>query len=116
MQHDCAGTHKGGCTFSSDLTQLARADAVLFSAQLFPGLGRFEEVMRAVARSPSTSSILWNTEAVDSFRLGPQLPVLSIYRSIYLFIDLSVYLSICLSIYLSLYLSIYLSIYLYTYT
>lgn len=76
MQHECTGIHSGTCTFSSDLTQLARADGVLFSAQLFPGLGRFEEVMRTVARLPNTSTILWNTEAIDTFRLGAQMPLL----------------------------------------
>ena len=36
--------------------------------------GRFEEALARVA--PHQSTILWNTEAVDTFRLGPQLPVL----------------------------------------
>ena len=75
MQHDCAGTPGvGRCTFSTNLTELATADGVLFSAQLFPGLGRFEEVLARI--SPHTHTILWNTEAVDTFQLGPQLPVL----------------------------------------
>ena len=68
MQHDCPGTQPGHCTFSNNLSQLEEADAVLFSAQIFPGLGRFEEVMRRV--SPQQSTILWNTEAIDTFRLG----------------------------------------------
>jgi hypothetical protein len=37
---------------------------------------RFEEVMRRL--SPQQSTILWNTEAIDTFRLGPQLPVLEV--------------------------------------
>jgi len=75
MQHDCTGTPGvGRCLFSTNLTELGTADGVLFSAQLFPGLGRFEEVLANI--SPHTHTILWNTEAVDTFRLGPQLPVL----------------------------------------
>ena len=76
MQHDCARAigFLRGCAFSSDLGQLESAHAVLFSAQIFPGFGRFEETLSRVA--PHQSSILWNTEAVDTFRLGPQLPVL----------------------------------------
>ena len=76
MQHDCAHTIGllRGCAFSTDLGQLESAHAVLFSAQIFPGFGRFEETLSRVA--PHQSSILWNTEAVDTFRLGPQLPVL----------------------------------------
>jgi hypothetical protein len=40
MMHDCEGIHRGRCSFSNNLTQLEGADAVLFSAQIFPGLGR----------------------------------------------------------------------------
>ena len=49
MQHDCADMHEHKCSFSNDLTRLEEADAVLFSAQIFPGLGRFEEVMQRVS-------------------------------------------------------------------
>ena len=76
MQHDCvrASLRGGRCLFSSNLTDMERADAVLFSAQMFPAHGRFEEVLSQLSSKQST--ILWNTEAVDTFRLGPQLPVL----------------------------------------
>ena len=73
MLHDCSGIHDGRCTFSSNLSALTEADAVLFSAQLFPALGRFEEIRRRL--SPHTSTVLWNTEAVDTFRLGRLLPL-----------------------------------------
>ena len=73
MQHECPDSG-GQCVFSSNLSSLPSSDAVLFSAQMFPGMGRFEEIMLGL--SPHQATILWNTEAVDTFRLGPQLPVL----------------------------------------
>ena len=81
------------CRFHTNYNAMKKADGILFSAQLFPSFNMFFDVIQKVSspivcsaqlhtklkrfqRQAWQSTILWSTEAVSNFRLGPQLPIL----------------------------------------
>ena len=74
VDHDCQLPEGASCEFSPDQSRISEADAVLISAQVFPSFGHWERVLASLR--PNQTSILWSTEAVSNFRMGPQLSLL----------------------------------------